>query len=115
MDIDSLKIKLREFADERDWDQFHSPKNLSMALVAEAGELIEHFQWVTEQKSHELDSDKLAEVAEEIADIQIYLIRLADKLNVNIGEAVLKKIEMNEMKYPSDKVRGSSKKYSDYD
>ena len=113
--LNQLKQRLRQFAAERDWDQFHSPKNLSMALIAEAAELVEHFQWLTEEQSQTLAPDKLAEVELELADIQLYLIRLADKLNVDLLAAVDKKLALNEQKYPADKVRGSSKKYSEYD
>jgi len=112
--FESIKLKLREFAEQRDWDQFHSPKNLSMALNVEAAELLEHFQWLTESQSSSLDSDTLDEVADEIADIQVYLIRLADKLGVDIVAATEAKIEKNAAKYPADKVRGQSKKYTKY-
>jgi len=112
--LEQLKQRLHDFAEERDWDQFHSPKNLSMALIAEAAELVEHFQWLTEKQSNELTSDKLQEVEQEIADIQIYLIRIADKLDIDVLDAVQKKIALNEAKYPADKVRGSSKKYTEY-
>ena len=110
-----LKQKLRVFAAERDWDQFHSPKNLSMALIVEAAELVEHFQWLTEGQSHSLTAEKLAEVELELADIQLYLIRLADKLDIDLLAAADKKMLLNEKKYPADKVRGSSKKYTEYD
>ncbi len=112
--LEQFKQRLHDFAEERDWDQFHSPKNLSMALIAEAAELVEHFQWLTEKQSNELSSDKLQEVEQEIADIQIYLIRIADKLGIDVLDAVQKKIALNEAKYPADKVRGSSKKYTEY-
>lgn len=111
--LEPIKQRLRDFATERDWDQFHSPKNLAMALIVEAAELVEHFQWLTEDQSHALPPDKLAEVAQELADIQIYLVRLADKLNIDIEQAVLAKIEVNANKYPADKVRGSARKYND--
>ena len=114
MKFDQLKVQLRQFAAERDWDQFHSPKNLSMALIAEVAELIEHFQWLTEEQSRNLSSEKLAEIELELADIQIYLIRLADKLQLNVMDAVKKKLALNAQKYPADKVRGSSKKYTEY-
>jgi len=113
--LNQLKQRLRQFAVERDWEQFHSPKNLSMAPIGEAAELLEHFQWLTEDQSQTLPPDKLAEVELELADIQLYLIRLADKLNVDLLAAADKKIVLNEKKYPADKVRGSSKKYSEYD
>jgi NTP pyrophosphatase (non-canonical NTP hydrolase) len=113
--LEQLKEKLRQFAAERDWDQFHSPKNLSMALIAEAAELVEHFQWLTEEQSRNLSPEKLAEIALELADIQIYLVRLADKLHIGLMESVDKKLELNAKKYPADKVRGSSKKYTEYE
>ena len=113
--LEQIKTRLREFAAERDWDQFHSPKNLAMALIVEAAELVEHFQWLTEEQSQTLPPDKLAEVEQEIADIQIYLIRLADKLGVDMEKAVNAKIELNEKKYPAEKVRGSAVKYNDCD
>lgn len=114
-DLESLKIRLRDFAAVREWDQFHSPKNLSMALIVEAAELVEHFQWLTEEQSRSLEQKQLEKVQEELADIQIYLIRIADKLNVDLLAAVRKKIDANEKKYPSEKVRGSSKKYTEYE
>ena len=113
--LEQIKEKLRQFATERDWDQFHSPKNLSMALIAEAAELVEHFQWLTEEQSRNLPPTKLDEIALELADIQIYLVRVADKLHLDLMEAVEKKLELNSKKYPADKVRGSSKKYTEYE
>jgi dCTP diphosphatase len=113
--IEEIKTIVAAFADERDWDKFHSPKNLTMALSVEVAELVEHFQWLTEEQSRDLSDEKRAAVADEIADIQIYLIRLADKLNLDIFNSVEKKIAKNELKYPADKVRGSAKKYSEYD
>ena len=113
--LDKIKLRLRHFARERDWDQFHSPKNLAMALIVEAAELVEHFQWITEEQSQALPADKLTEVEQEIADIQIYLIRLADKLGIDLERAVDAKIELNARKYPAEKVRGSAAKYNDCD
>jgi NTP pyrophosphatase (non-canonical NTP hydrolase) len=113
--IETLQLHLREFARARDWDQFHSPKNLSMALIAEAAELVEHFQWLTEQQSTQLPAEKLREVETELADILLYLVRLADKLNVDLLAAAARKIDINERKYPADKVRGKSNKYTDYE
>jgi dCTP diphosphatase len=113
--LDHLKTRLREFAVARDWEQFHSPKNLGMALIVEAAELVEHFQWLTEEQSAALPPDKLAEVEQELADIQIYLIRLADRLNIDLEQAVHAKIALNERRYPVEKVRGSAKKYTEYD
>lgn len=113
-DIEKLQRRLQAFADERDWNQFHSPKNLSMALVVEAAELAEHFQWLTQQESFELPEDKLEKVGEELADIFVYLVRLADRLGVDLPAAVDRKIELNGRKYPADRVRGSAKKYDEY-
>lgn len=113
-DLKAVQQQLREFAKARDWDQFHSPKNLAIALSVEASELVECFQWLTEEQSGALDAKQLAEVADEIADVQLYLIRLADKLEVDINAAVQQKMLKNEQKYPADKVRGSSKKYTEY-
>ncbi len=114
-DLHMLRDKLRAFAEARDWDQFHSPKNLSMALIAEAAELLEHFQWATEEESYALDQAKLQEVKHEIADVFIYLIRLSDRLNIDLWAAAREKLELNKEKYPADKVRGDARKYSDYD
>lgn len=109
-----LRDKLRAFAAARDWDQFHSPKNLSMALIVEVAELMEHFQWLTEAQSGNLAQEKKAVVAEELADILLYLVRLADKLGVDLSDAALHKLEKNAVKYPAEQVRGSAKKYSEY-
>jgi len=113
-EFDQLKKRVCQFVAERDWGQFHSPKNLSMALIAEAAELIEHFQWLTEEQSSNLSSEKLAEIELELADVQIYLLSLADKLQLDLIAAVDKKLAINAKKYPADKVRGSSKKYTEY-
>lgn len=113
-DLKAVQQQLREFAKARDWDQFHSPKNLAIALSVEASELVECFQWLTEEQSGALDAKQLAEVADEIADVQLYLIRLADKLGVDISTAIEQKILKNEAKYPAEKVKGSSKKYTEY-
>ncbi|VVS95727.1 nucleotide pyrophosphohydrolase [Desulfoluna spongiiphila] len=114
MNTEKIQAKLRRFAQERDWEQFHSPKNISMALMVEAAELLEHFQWLTQEASSELDTEKLSAVADEIADVQIYLCRLADLLNIDIKDAVERKMKSNEAKYPADKVRGKAKKYTEY-
>lgn len=112
--LEELRERLAQFASDRDWDQFHSPKNLSMALIAEAAELVEHFQWLTEDDSKRLSGDKHDEVAMELADIFIFLIRIADKLDVNLAERAWKKIDINESRYPVDKVKGSAKRASEY-
>ena len=113
-DFETMREYLRDFAAQRDWDQFHSPKNLAMALAVEAAELLEHFQWLSEEQSAGLTPEQLAPVADEIADVQLYLVRLADRLGVDIPTAVAKKTKKNEAKYPADKVRGSARKYTDY-
>jgi len=113
-ELDELKIELKKFADLRDWNQFHSPKNLSMALIGEAAELTEHFQWLSEEQSDHLPPEKLKEVELELADIQIYLIRIADRLNVDLLSAVRKKMKINEKKYPVEKVKGKNQKYTEY-
>ena len=112
--IEELKLKLRDFAQVRDWEQFHSPKNLSMALSVEASELVEHFQWMTEKESENLSVKRHAAVAFELADIFIFLIRLSDQLNVDLMEITKRKMELNEKRYPIDLVKGSSKKYNEY-
>ncbi|MDO8293234.1 MAG: nucleotide pyrophosphohydrolase [Gallionella sp.] len=113
-DLPMLRDKLRAFAEARDWDQFHSPKNLSMALMVEAAELMEHFQWLTEAQSAELPPNDKQAVGEELADILLYLVRLSDKLGIDLREAALHKLEKNALKYPAEQVRGSAKKYSAY-
>src|SRR4249920_3289586 len=105
-EIQVLLRRLREFAEERDWDQFHSPKNLASALAVEAAELLERFQWLTEDQSRRLPP-------EEMANVLNYLVRLADKLDVNLLEAARDKIKLNALKYPVEKARGSVKKYSE--
>jgi|TARA_B100001964_G_C14082967_1_gene531198 NTP pyrophosphatase (non-canonical NTP hydrolase) len=113
MNIKEIQEKLSKFAEERDWDQFHSPKNLVMALTSEVGELTELFQWLTEgQSSIKDDSSKTDEIRQEIADIFIYLLRLADKLDIDIEEAVREKIEINAKKYPIDLAKGNATKYN---
>ena len=112
--LETLRQRLRNFTAERDWDQFHSPKNLAMALIGEAGELVEHFQWLTEAESAGLAAEKLEEVKLELADILIYLVRLADKLDIDLVQAAERKMTLNERKYPADRVRGDARKYTAY-
>ena len=112
--LNELMLEIRQFAEERDWEQFHSPKNLSMALAVEASELMEHFQWLTQEESSNLAQDKLQRIEEEIADVQIYLIRLCDRLNIDLLNVASKKLQANSEKYPVDVVKGSAKKYSEY-
>jgi NTP pyrophosphatase (non-canonical NTP hydrolase) len=111
--LTQLRDALREFAAERDWDQFHSPKNLASALSVESAELLECFQWLTEEQSRSLTPEQLAAARDELADVLNYLVRLADKLDVNLMDAAREKIRKNALKYPADKARGSIRKYSD--
>ena len=112
--LQAVKERVRAFAQARDWEQFHSPKNLAMALIVEAAELVEHFQWLTEAQSHALPADKREQVALELADIFIYLVRIADRLDIDLLDAAARKIAINELRYPADKVRGSARKADDY-
>ncbi len=114
-DLSTLQDELLEFARLRDWEQFHAPKNLVMALSVEASELLEHFQWLNEQQSKTLNTEKKHAVSLEMADVFIYLLRLASELKVDLVAAVEEKITINNNKYPVEKVRGSSKKYNEYD
>jgi len=104
--------QLKQFIAERDWDQFQSPKNLSMALAGEAGELLEHFQWLSEDQSRTLSAEELEAVAMEMADIQIYLANLAERLGISLGPAVARKMQINAQKYPVDQARGRATKYN---
>jgi dCTP diphosphatase len=109
-----LSIRLRQFAAERDWEQFHTPKNLATALVAEAGELAAEFQWLTAAQSSAPTPEQLERIRAESADVLIYLVRLADKLGFDLLAAATAKIAANERRYPAEKVRGSVKKYDQY-
>ena len=113
LDVDALQRALQRFADSRDWEQFHAPKNLAAALSVEAAELLEIFQWLDEAQSRAIGlGHPLHEhVAEEIADVQIYLLRLADKVGVDLDAAVRRKIARNEEKYPPERARGNATKY----
>jgi dCTP diphosphatase len=104
-DLNHLTTCLREFANERDWEQFHSPKNLAMALSVEVAELLEHFQWMTEVESAKPTPEKLQKIQEEIGDVLIYLTRFADRLGVDPLDAAYKKLEINRQKYPAEKAR----------
>jgi dCTP diphosphatase len=117
IDLDGLARRLRDFADERDWNQFHSPKNLSMALAGEVGELVEIFQWMTEAESKAAGSSArtAAAVREELADVTLYLVRLVDVLGVDLNAAVADKLRANAAKYPVDTARGNARKYNDLD
>lgn len=113
-ELDRLRAIVRAFVDERDWDQFHTPKNLASALTVEAAELLEHFQWLRHGAADELGDAKLREVRHEMADVLVYLVRLADKLDVDLLAAVEEKMVLNRAKYPADKVRGDARKYYEY-
>ena len=114
-ELRTLQQRLAAFAAARDWDQFHSPKNLAMALSVEAAELVEEFQWLTEEQSRTLDAERRERVRLELADVFIYLLRLADKLDVDLMRSADDKIALNERKYPAERVRGDSRKYTEYD
>jgi NTP pyrophosphatase (non-canonical NTP hydrolase) len=111
--LDDLARRLQAFAKDREWEQFHSPKNLASALIVEAGELLEHFQWITEEQSRNLSAAKRQEVAAEMADVLLYLIQLASALGVDLGESASRKIDVNEQRYPVATSRGSSKKHNE--
>jgi NTP pyrophosphatase (non-canonical NTP hydrolase) len=113
-DLAEIREIMRQFVSERDWDQFHTPKNLATALSVEASELLEPFQWLVSGDKSELDEAKLTAIRHEMADVLVYLVRLADKLDVDLLQAVQEKMVLNRAKYPADKVRGDARKYSEY-
>lgn len=112
--LQELKDHMARFVDERDWQQFHTPKNLSMSIAIEAAELMEHFQWLTVEQSKSLNEDALAEIGEELADIVIYSLSLSNYLGLDLSQTVLKKMDKNIRKYPKDQVRGKAHKYTYY-
>jgi dCTP diphosphatase len=109
--LERITRRLAEFAAERDWDQFHNPKNLAMALAGEAGELVEHFQWLTFDEAASLPKDTREEVALECADVLLFLLRLTDKLGIDLAAAADRKMALNAKKYPVEKARGRATKY----
>jgi dCTP diphosphatase len=113
--LNNLNTRLKAFAQRRDWEQFHSPKNLAMAMIAECAELVEHFQWLTQEQSMNLPTDKREAVALEMADILIYLIRTAERLDIDLIDAAERKIAINESRYPVDKVYGNAHRASEYE
>jgi NTP pyrophosphatase (non-canonical NTP hydrolase) len=113
-ELNQLKLMMRDFADTRDWNQFHSPKNLAMALSVETAELMEHFQWLTEEQSKNLPEEELGKVSHELADTLLYLVRLADKLDIDLFNAASEKMKLNHLKYPVEKSRGNAKKYTEF-
>jgi len=115
MQMQDLIKKLRKFANERDWEKFHSPKNLAMALSVEVAEIVEHFQWLTQDQSCNLDARTREKLKDEIGDVLIYLTRLADQLGISPLEAAESKLKKNAAKYPIDKAKGNARKYSEFD
>lgn len=109
-----LRQIVRDFAAERDWDQFHTPKNLASALSVEAAELLEIFQWLKTGEATELTPEQHEHSRQEMADVLLYLVRLADRLEVDLYQAALEKIEINRLKYPAEQVLGDARKYSEY-
>ena len=112
MDLEKIKEIIRKFANDRDWNKFHTPKNLSMALSVEASELVEIFQWLSQEESKNINSKDIQNVKDEVADILIYLIRITDKLDIDLEEAVLEKIKKNSDKYPVEVSKGNAVKYN---
>lgn len=111
--LNELRLRIREFALARQWENFHTPKNLAMALIVEAAELVEPFQWLTPEQSNQLDAERHEQVRQEIADVLIYLTRLADLLDIDLLQAAADKIEINARKYPVEQARGNAAKYTE--
>jgi dCTP diphosphatase len=114
VEIEQIRDELRRFAFERQWDQFHSPKNLATALAVEAGELLEHFQWLSDSENASLTPEAREKAILEMADVFLYLVRLADKLDANLIEAAKRKLVINAQKYPVSLAKGSAKKYTEF-
>ncbi|MEE9320847.1 MAG: nucleotide pyrophosphohydrolase [Granulosicoccus sp.] len=112
-ELKNIKTRIHRFSEERDWKQFHSAKNLSMALSVEASEIVEHFQWLTEEQSDNLSATDLARVETELADTFVYLLQLSERLNIDLLDAADRKMDLNEVKYPVDKAKGNARKYTD--
>jgi len=113
--IDALRTRVNQFVEERDWAQFHSPKNLAMAMIVEAGEVVEHFQWMSAQESLNLNAEKKEQVGQELSDTFVYLLRIAEVCGIDLIEAANNKIDLNAKKYPVDKSKGSNAKYTEYE
>ena len=113
--LDDLSARINAFVQERDWEQYHSPKNLAMAMIVEAAELVEHFQWNTTEESYQLSAEKREQVSHELADTFVYLLRIAEVTGVDLIAATNAKIELNAKKYPAEKVRGKNDKYTTYE
>lgn len=112
-ELEELRQRIRHFRDERDWMQFHNPKNLACSIAIEAAELLEKFQWLTPAESDAASRDKRDEIADEIADVAVYLIELADNLGIDLAQAIRDKLDHNAAKYPVDKAKGSAAKYNE--
>ncbi len=112
--LKDLRERINQFVQERDWAQFHSPKNLAMAMIVEAAEVVEHFQWMTEEESQNLDTEKKVQVGHELADTLVYLLRIAEVSGIDLIAAANKKIDLNANKYPVEKAKGSNSKYTKY-
>lgn len=112
--LQAIRSRIQAFVEERDWQQFHSPKNLAMAMIVEAAELVEHFQWMTEQESREVSAEKKEQIGQELADTFVYLLRIADVLEINLIDATNRKLDINAKKYPVEKARGRNDKYTEY-
>lgn len=109
-----LRNRINQFVNERDWAQFHTPKNLAMAMIVEAAELVEQFQWDTPAESQQLPAEKREAVSHELADTFVYLLRIAEVLEIDLIAAANQKIDLNALKYPVDKAKGSNAKYTEY-
>ncbi len=114
MMLDEIQQRLIEFAAKRDWEKFQSPKNLSMALSVEAAELLEHFQWKSEEESKHLSDEDKKAISYELADVFMYTLLLAKRMDIDLPAATQEKITINEKRYPADIVRGSAKKHDQY-
>lgn len=112
--LSRLRTRVNQFVEERDWAQFHSPKNLAMAMIVEAGEVVEHFQWMTEEQSRSLDAETKEQVGHELSDTLVYLMRIAEVCGIDLIEAANSKIDLNAEKYPVEKTKGSNAKYTKY-
>ncbi len=111
--LDTVRARIRAFRDEREWMQFHNPKNLATSIVIEAGELLELFQWTNMEESEQLGRNKRQQISDEIADVAVYVIELADNLGIDLIAAIHQKMDANALKYPVEKARGKSTKYTE--
>ncbi|MGJ8620027.1 MAG: nucleotide pyrophosphohydrolase [Methylophilaceae bacterium] len=112
--LNDLRERINQFVQERDWAQFHSPKNLAMAMIVEAAEVVEHFQWLTEEESKHLDTEKKVQIGHELSDTFVYLLRIAEVCGIDLIAAANEKIDLNAKKYPVEKAKGSNAKYTKY-